>query len=80
MAKENRAFFVRVKWDSSLGEAFCQCSEGNVAVENSISWGKMGFFTELQLGTKSKEILEIMDGVIWVRFRKTMKLTQSNMG
>ena len=50
------------------------------AVANSISWGKMGFFTELQLGTKSKEILEIMDGVIWVRFRKTMKLTQSNMG
>ncbi|RVW90739.1 hypothetical protein CK203_046429 [Vitis vinifera] len=31
-------------------------------MENSISWGKMGFFTELQLGTKSKEILEIMDG------------------
>ena len=40
------------------------------AVANSISWGKMGFFTRLQLGTKSNEILEIMDGVIWVGFRK----------
>ena len=49
-------------------------------VANSISWSKMGFFTGLQLGTKSNKILEIMDGVIWVGFRKTMKLTQSNMG
>ena len=38
MAEENRAFFNRVKWDSPLGEACCQCSEGNAT-----SGGKFNF-------------------------------------
>ncbi|RVW29672.1 hypothetical protein CK203_098323 [Vitis vinifera] len=35
MAEENRVCCHWVKWDSSLGEACCQCSEGNATSGDS---------------------------------------------